>query len=507
MIDMNVKKSYLIPILLACLMTGQIASTYADDISHLEISATNIYLTAGAKGKVTLQLHNAGDYEITEIDAIVTSSTPGLSVIEKTHNIVNSIGSEQTVSYNVTLYVDQSLAVGSYTLSFQSNYVRQGRSITLTVPINIIVNDAFQPMAKVTVAPSKLAAGATATVTMKVENISPNDISDLDIILSSGSPLLSIENQLNYHAASIAVGSSVSFDVLVKSLENTPVGAYSLNAGVYYSDQSGNRLKQAISLPVEVASPYLPRNPIITVTNLSTSTVTPGQQFDINLSIACTGASVYNAKTTLSLDQQGLLSPVNPTSLAIGDLNPDESIQQKYTLILDGSAPAGEMPLTVTVRYTDYKGTQGTATEIITIPVNQLVDFTLMEDVVVTAQISKTTTYEGDLLLIGTSRVEFTRLQVVSFDPVATVVGSTEYIGAVDPDSPVPFSIKFKVNNGTAIGSYTMKLKVTWMDNRNIQQEQTLDVPLSVVKATTVTTTTGEDGGLWGWLRRLFGIQ
>jgi hypothetical protein len=506
-INMNAKKSFLIPILLTCLMAGQIALTYADDISHLEVSATNIYLTAGARGKVTLQLHNAGSYEITEIDAIVTSSTPGLSVIENTHNIVNRLGGEQIASYNVTLYVDQNLAIGSYTLSFQSSYVRQGRSISLTVPITLIVSDAFQPMVILTVSPSRLSAGAITTVTMKVENISPNIVSDVDVTLSAGSPLLSIENQLNYHAASIAMGSSVSFDVKVKALENTPIGAYSLSAAVYYSDQDDNRLKQPTILPIDVVSPYLPNTSVLVVTNLSTSTVVPGEQLELRLNIACTGATAYNAKTTLTLDQKGLLTPVSPTSIVVGDLKPGNSTEQKFMLMLDGSAPAGEMPLTVTVKYTDYKGTQGTATETITIPVSQLVDFILMEDVVVTAQIGKTATYEGDLLLIGTSRVEFTRIQVLSSDDVVTVVGSTEYIGAVDPDSPVPFSIKFAVKNTTSTGSNSLKLKVTWMDHRNIQQQQILEVPLSVVKTTPVITTTSDDGGVWGWLKRLFGVQ
>lgn len=508
MIDMNGKKSYLIPILLICLVAGPIAVTYAEDyVSHLEVSAKNIYLTAGMSGNVTIQLYNAGSYDVTEIDALMLSSTSGLSVIANTHNVINKLVSEKTVTYNVTLYVDQGLNVGSYQLSLQTSYVRLGRSISLTVPITVVVKNAFQPMVRVSASPSKLSAGGTTILSVKVEDIAAGDISDVDVTVYSGSPLLSVEDQLRFNAASIRAGSSASFDVQVKALENTPVGAYSLSATVYYSDMRGNRYKQSMGLPVEMTSTVLTSSPIITVTNLGTRAVAPGEQFDVVLRFSCAGAAIYNAKASLSLDQRGLLTPLSPINTAVGDLKPGESMQQGYTLLLDGSAPAGAIPLTLSVRYVDSRGVQGTATEIITVPVKQIVDFSLMKDAVVSAGIGETATFEGDLLLIGTSRVEFTRIQVVGGGPVGLVAGSTEYIGAIDPDSPVPFSLKFSVANGTSMGRYDLEFKLTYMDNRNIQQEQVLNVPLDVVKAQVSVSAVNNDGGVWGWLKRLFGLQ
>jgi hypothetical protein len=82
-----------------------------------------------------------------------------------------------------------------------------------------------------------------------------------------------------------------------------------------------------------------------------------------------------------------------------------------------------------------------------------------------------------------------------------------EYIGAIDPDSPVPFSLKFSVANGTSMGRYDLEFKLTYMDNRNIQQEQVLNVPLDVVKAQVSVSAVNNDGGVWGWLKRLFGLQ
>ena len=49
MIEMNGKK-YLIPILFACLLAGQIATIYAEDyIPHLQVTTTNTSLAAGPR--------------------------------------------------------------------------------------------------------------------------------------------------------------------------------------------------------------------------------------------------------------------------------------------------------------------------------------------------------------------------------------------------------------------------------------------------------------------------
>jgi hypothetical protein len=50
---MNVKKKYLLPILLVCLTAGQIVSIYAEAYtSHLQVTATNTSLAAGSKSNI-----------------------------------------------------------------------------------------------------------------------------------------------------------------------------------------------------------------------------------------------------------------------------------------------------------------------------------------------------------------------------------------------------------------------------------------------------------------------
>jgi hypothetical protein len=216
---------------------------------------------------------------------------------------------------------------------------------------------------------------------------------------------------------------------------------------------------------------------------------------------------VYNLKAVLTPDSMGLISPVNPTTVSLGDLKVGESVKFTYTLLLSGSASAINIPLSVSLKYIDSKGLSGAATETITIPVENIVKFTLMQDQIITAERGGNTTLEADLLLIGTGRVEFAKIQIIELGPVKQVVGSTEYIGAIDPDSPVPFTLKFAIENASTLGDHQLKMKITYLNSRNVEQNSTISVPLNVINPVVKTTLVTNDGGLWGWLKRLFGLQ
>ncbi len=198
---------------------------------------------------------------------------------------------------------------------------------------------------------------------------------------------------------------------------------------------------------------------------------------------------------------------MNPTTVSLGDLSIGGNAKFTYVLLLSGAATAGDIPLTVSVKYMDAKGVQGVATETITIPVENLVQFSLMEDLAITAERGSTQTLEADLLLVGTGKVEFTRIQVLPDSHVNQIAGSTEYIGAIDPDSPVPFTLKYGVSNSSSAGDYSLRLRITYLDSRNTQQNATSKRPSHRHEPVLGHTTPSSDGGIWGWLRRLFGLQ
>jgi hypothetical protein len=388
------------------------------------------------------------------------------------------------------------------------SYLRAGRGIvTVTIPLSIVVEKPSLPMIKITAISNKIIPGLENNLSLKVQNIANVSTQDIDITLSSSSTLLSISDRINYQISELKPDTSVIYNVSIRALENIPIGAYSLTAQVWYIYDSGIELKQTITIPVETTTTAIARSPVISIKNLTPRSVVPGEQFSIDIEATCADAVVYNVKAVLAPDSMGLISPVNPTTVALGDLKIGESINFTYTLLLSGSASAVNIPLSLSLKYIDSKGLSGAATETITIPVENIVKFTLMQDQIVTAERGGNTTLEADLLLIGTGRVEFAKIQIIVEGPVKQIAGSTEYIGAIDPDSPVPFTLKFALENATTLGNHQLKMKITYLNSRNVEQNSTISVPLNVINPVVKTTLVTNDGGIWGWLKRLFGLQ
>jgi hypothetical protein len=504
---MNVKKNTLVALLLTCLMAGSTISAYADDYRpHLQVTTTNTTFSAGGKGVMGITLFNGGGYDVIEVEAILRSTVSGITPLEGAQMVFANI--EESVSYEVVIMVDQDVAVGAYVVTLQLSYLINGyEEVDVAVPIGIVVDQPALPMVRITASSSKVTPGVVNLLRLTAQNIADVSISDVEISLSSATSLITINDPINYRISELGPGESATFDVSVSVLENTPIGAYAVTARVWYKNGMGVTSSQTISIPLEVTETAVTRSPVVTVRNLAPRSVLPGEGFSLSLEASSVGAPVYNAKAVISMDVAGRVSPMTQTTVSLGDISAGGDVKFSYDLLMSGSASAGDIPLTVSVKYVDAKGVQGTMTETVTIPVENLVKFSLMKDAVVSAEKGKTTTFEADLLLVGTGKVEFSSISIVPEEPVEKVTGSTEYIGAVDPDSPVPFTLLFKVRDNATVGSYDLKLKISYLDSRNVVQNRTISVPLQVVNPVVTTSTTTNDGGVWGWLRRLFGLQ
>ena len=500
---MNVKRSTLIATLLICIMAGQIAYAYADDnIPHLDVNVTNTTLSAGTHGNIGITVHNGGDYGASEVEAFITSTTPGISVIAGSQKVMNTILRGKSTVYNATIMVDQSVTLGAYTLTMQLTYLRAGRGIVVVpIPITIVVNKLFLPMLEVTVSPKKLNVGQRNDVTVTVRNIAESDVKGVALSLSTASPFLSIESPFNYNVTSIKEGGSTSFTSSVFVLESTPLGSYALTDSMFYSSPAGDNFKQVATLPLEVTAPLINSIPVLTVTNLNTTTATPGQKFTIQARIDCADASAFNIKATITLDPTGFLRPLTPTTISLNQMNPGDSQTVSCTVLVDGATPATQIPVSLALSYMDSKGIQRATTEVLVVQVGQVVDFQIMNPTQVSADQGSTGKIDSTLILKGTSKVQFTSIDVVG-DPTVTVIPeSSDYIGAIFPDSPAIFTVKFHVVPNATLGDTTIKIRVSYLDNLNRPQQQILSYPVTITKP---AATIGTD--FWGWLRHVLGM-
>ena len=488
------------------MITVSTVSVYADTyVPHLEVSAENIYFAAGRQGELTIKVNNSGGYDVFEVENILTASTPGITILSNAHKVLNKIKYQENVSYQVALDIDQNVPVGAYTLQLQLKYIRFDSQIALTIPISVVVNQAFVPSIKVIASSesAKLNANYDGEFTYVIENIGDADVQNLNIALASGSPFIAVTEGQKKTITELKTGEKMEVTMKIRILESATLGPYSISVSLNFN-LGGKSLRQNSALTFEVTSS---KNPILVVKNSSPGlSVIPGINFKVNLNIFCSDAVAYNVKAQLSLDQKGLLAPLSSTTISLGDLKPNKSIDVSYDLQIDGNAVPGQLPIVLTLSYLNSKGNALTTTEVITINIDEFVSFRLLKDKVFTLEQGKTGKIDTDLLLIGLTRVQFTSISIVESGSFKSTVGSSEYMGAIDPDSPVPFTLQVKVPQNATLGDDVIHAKVSYLDQRNVFREKMLDLPVTVVKPSLQNGATN-DGGFWGWLRSLLGIK
>ena len=279
---MSMMRKSVFIVLILCMITVSTVSVYADTyIPHLEVSAENIYFAAGRQGELTIKVNNSGGYDVFEVENILTASTPGITILSNAHKVLNKIKYQENVSYQVALDIDQNVPVGAYTLQLQLKYIRFDSQIALTIPISVVVNQAFVPSIKVIASSesAKLNANYDGEFTYVIENIGDADVKNLNIALASGSPFIAVTEGQKKTITELKIGEKMEVTMKIRILESATLGPYSISASLNFN-LGGKSLRQNSALTFEVTSS---KNPILVVKNSSPGlSVIPGINFKVN---------------------------------------------------------------------------------------------------------------------------------------------------------------------------------------------------------------------------------
>jgi hypothetical protein len=235
--------------------------------------------------------------------------------------------------------------------------------------------------------------------------------------------------------------------------------------------------------------------------------VRPGDEFELVLELECLGSDAHDVKTAISLDPLTGISTMSPTLVPLGDMVPGEQSEAKFDLLVSGNVRAGQYPGIATITYLDADGVPRSLMETVTLSVRGIVEFTLINAGSVSADVGESKELEADMLLVGTESVQFVNIEVVEDSVFELTAESEEYIGAVDPDSPIPFEVWFRVAEGTDVGEHILTLKITYQDDLNQEHVETLELTVDVEEPSTqADMQASSTGGFWVWLRRLLGL-
>jgi len=498
----------------------------------LEVNVTGYSLTAGAENEISISITNIGKTNAHDVKAAlaVPSTVSGISIVRESYATFQRItcyrdeppfSEEETAWMHPVLYVESSCPLGAYSLTLELEYTDNTDVMyTDSVQIGVVVDAVkpAEPLLVINMTGYSLTAGDENEVSVSVKNIGKTSAFDIEAALAVPSTVSGI---------SIVKESYTRFDVIhyegivwmhpVLYVESScPLGAYSLTLELEYTDESDAKYVDNVQIGVAVDAVEPTERTRIAIQNfqITPSKVFPGDELTVQMELKNRGANAYDIQVQLSIDSQSPFVSLNPTLVFVGDLKSNQTAKVVYNLSISGDADAGLYGLQLITSYYDVDDQPDSLTEAISISVHSIVDFRLLDiqPSAVTAEPGETMTIEADLLLLGTETVDFVEVEIVenrSVAPFLTVPESYEYIGRVDPDSPVLFTIQFMIDPNATSGSYTLQLRVSCWDGYNQQRQKVIELPVVVKEFSNQNEEASPTlwDVLWTIIRTLFGLK
>lgn len=493
----------------------------ADERPHFEVEVEGYYLTAGVENRLEVSITNVGDRDAYDFTASlsVPQSASGIAVVGESRGVFGEVEEGETRYVYPVLYVAGGFPLGAYSLTLELEYYdaphrvvdREGH--VDVVQVGVVV-DAVRPTdlaLDVDVENYNVRAGADNEIGVALTNTGEEPVYDVEATLTSTSPGVVVLRDASHRFDEVGVEDRVGFRPLLGVSRATSLGTYPITLTLEYKDSDGVDYREGVTLGIRVESIEPKERTTIVVQDfrVKPSVVHPGDELTVEMGLKNVGADAYHVQAQLAIEPQSPLAPLSPTLLFVGDLSPNQLAKATYDLQVGGDAKAQPYTLQLAVSYYDVDGNPNGTTETVSIDVNSVHRFQMVnvQPSTVTAWQGEYASIEADLLLVGTETARFVEVEVVTDLTFLATAESYEYVGTVDPDSPVPFSIGFQVDPNTDPGSHSLQVQVTYWDTYN--REGSTQIELPVVVENPSGTEVAEKTGLtlWDFVKILLGIR
>jgi uncharacterized membrane protein len=318
----SVRKLFIV-ILIACVAAWQVSIVGAEEFTPLlRVGTGDVYLTAGEENRIEISLKNTGDFDVFEVKTFlsVPATTPGISILKGAQRVFNEIGGGRTKRFYPTLYVDKDTPLGAYTLSFQVDYIKiykQGATIpeSAVVQVGVVVHNVTKPRVDVdvTIDAPDLKAGGEDAVSVVVENIGDEPVYDLDVRVTSMSSHIVVLRDSRFTGDSIPPNGEASLTPTLFVSRTAPLGVYTMTATASYEDSEGKEYSETFTLGVNVDEVAVTKQTSIILSRYGTepAQIMPGDTFDLNVELECSGAEAYEVKASLAFTPGTGLSSVD----------------------------------------------------------------------------------------------------------------------------------------------------------------------------------------------------
>ncbi len=318
-----------------------------------------------------------------------------------------------------------------------------------------------------------------STLAVVLINRGPSDIAGITGFLSlpvdfkatgkaSGGPAVATFNQI----AKVGNPFVLFFDVDV--LDTAAVGEYSANLRVEYSRvfETGTPRTAEISVPFRITG-----EPILAVNrgpgsdeNEPSSQIAAGKIEDFAFIVANRGTSpISNVVVTMESPTESL-KILGDSKWTIQGIEEESQVSLATKVFAATSLIGNPASFDVTVEYSSNGESDTEAFTLGTYVAGEII--VTAYDIELT-YIGGTPNAVGSLLNEGNTLALFSTIEIVSADGLISSLPPSQYLGDLEENSPLPFSIPVDVGSASA-GTYPVSLKVSYKDD--LRQLHTVDV-------------------------------
>jgi len=434
-------------------------TVYVEGSPQVLVTASTPSLAAGLVDDVPLVVANDGSGNATQLS--LTVSAIGVSVLNPLHEI-QSLGANDSVAVEVSVYVPTSAAGSALSLSVALSYLNPyGVLQSGSQTVGFYVSAAPPPPLVVFQAEdTSLVPGAANTIPFTVTNLGAEPIFQVHTTVSTPSQasvltLLPTLSELGPNASA-----TDSIEIYVSdSLANSPL---ELTFATSYVNAQGDTASstQTVGLYTLGSNSSLP-SVLVSVSPLSNE-IGVGTQSSVTFKVQNVGQTALESPV-LSLSVSSPLVVVQNSSYAVpsGILEPGESVTYAALVGAGTSASPGYYPASVTVTYLDQSGAEQSATFTSGLLLSGTIELVIQSPQV--TQGDTTLSVSGEMLNEGFSSAYYAN--VTGSLAAARGTGESDYVGEIDPNTPVPFALTIPYTPSSSLRTADILVNVTFRDS------------------------------------------
>ena len=434
-------------------------AVYVQGTPDLQVSASSPSLAAGQVDDVPLTVANEGSGNATEVS--LTFAAAGASVLNPVHEI-QSLGSNQSTTVEVAMYVPSSAAGSALSLSVAVSYISPyGILQSQSQTVGFYVSAALPPPLLVYQAEdTSLVPGAANDVPFTVTNLGTEPIFQVHTAVAAPSQasVLTLFPTL----AELGPNGSATNTVEVyvsDSLANSPL---ELTFTTSYVDVQGvtGSSTQTVGLYTLGSNSSLP-SVLVSISPIA-SKVGAGTQSKVSFKVENVGQAPLDSPV-LSLSVSSPLVVIQNSSYAIpsGVLKPGASVPFLALVGAGTTATPGYYPASVTITYLDQTGEEKSATFTSGLLLSGTIELVIQAPEV--TQGNTTLSVSGEILNEGFSNAYYS--SVAGSMAGSRGTSQSDYVGEIDPNTPVPFSLTIPYTPSGSVRTANIDVNLTFKDS------------------------------------------